>query len=90
MAEFDARFQASHVEPLPTLVITDRGDRQTPYDDVVNFAESIDAPLITTEGLGHRKILRDPHVMARVVEFVSGHGVEVSHSSAASEESAVA
>jgi pimeloyl-ACP methyl ester carboxylesterase len=70
VAEFDARFQARHVEPRPTLVITDRGDRQTPFDDVVGFAESIGAPLVTTEGLGHRKILRDPAVVERVVDFI--------------------
>ena len=71
VSEFDARVQARHVDPVPTLVITDRGDRQTPYADVVDFAESIDAPLVTTEGLGHRKILRDPAVVERVVDFVS-------------------
>jgi pimeloyl-ACP methyl ester carboxylesterase len=75
VAEFDARVQASHVDPIPTLVITDRGDRQTPYDDVVDFAETIDAPLITTEGLGHRKVLRDPAVVNTVVEFVTGERV---------------
>jgi len=69
--EFDARVQAQHVDALPTLVITDRGDRQTAYTDVVDFAESIKAPLVTTEGLGHRKILRDPAVVQRVVDFVS-------------------
>jgi pimeloyl-ACP methyl ester carboxylesterase len=77
VAEFDARFQATQVEPVPTLVIADRGDRQTPYDDVVDFAESISAPLLTTEGLGHRKILRDREVIASVVEFVSGHEIGV-------------
>ena len=71
VAEFDARFQAGHVDPRPTLVITDRDDRQTPYADVVDFAETIDAPLITTEGLGHRKVLRDPEVVRTVVEFVT-------------------
>jgi pimeloyl-ACP methyl ester carboxylesterase len=70
--EFDARFQAAHVDPVPTLVLTDRGDRQTPYEDVVDFAETIDAPLITTEGLGHRKILRDPETVRTIVEFVTG------------------
>ncbi|HEY0903359.1 MAG TPA: alpha/beta fold hydrolase [Marmoricola sp.] len=69
--DFDARVQAEHVEPLPTLVVTDRGDRQTPYDAVVDFAARIDAPLVTTEGLGHRKILRDPAVIARIVDFVA-------------------
>ncbi len=68
--EFDARVQARHVDALPTLVITDRGDRQTAYADVVDFAESIKARLVTTDGLGHRKILRDPAVVERVVEFV--------------------
>jgi pimeloyl-ACP methyl ester carboxylesterase len=70
LLDFDARVQARHVDPLPTLVITDRGDRQTSYADVVDFAESVGAPLVTTEGLGHRKILRDPAVVDRVVDFV--------------------
>jgi hypothetical protein len=39
---------------------------------VVDFAETIGAPLITTEGLGHRKVLRDPEVVRTVVEFLGG------------------
>ena len=70
VAEFDARIQAGHVEPVPTLVITDRDDRQAPYADVADFAQTIGAPLVTTQGLGHRKILRDPAVVERVVDFV--------------------
>ena len=70
VAEFDARIQAGHVEPVPTLVITDRDDRQAPYADVADFALMIGAPLVTTQGLGHRKILRDPAVVERVVDFV--------------------
>jgi pimeloyl-ACP methyl ester carboxylesterase len=90
VAEWDARFQAAHVDPVPTLVVTDRGDRQTPYDDVVDFAESIGAPLVTTEGLGHRKILRDRDVIARVVEFASGQDVRVGRIPDASDGSSVA
>lgn len=90
VAEFDARFQAAHVEPVPTLVITDRGDRQTPYADVVDFAESINAPLVTTEGLGHRKILRDRGVIAHVVEFVSGREIRDDQRSRASDGASVA
>lgn len=71
VAEFDARFQAAQVKPVPTLVIADRGDRSTRYEDVVGFAQSIQAALITTEGLGHRKILSNPDVAAKVVEFVT-------------------
>lgn len=69
--DFDARVQAAHVAPVPTLVVTDRGDRQTPYADVVDFAAKIGVPLLTTEGLGHRKILRDPEVVATIVDFVA-------------------
>jgi pimeloyl-ACP methyl ester carboxylesterase len=72
VAEFDARFQAGQVPPLPTLVVADRDDRQTAYADVVDFAETIGAPLVTTERLGHRKVLRDPEVVRTVVEFVTG------------------
>lgn len=75
--EFDARAQAAHVEPRPTLVITDRGDRQSPYADVVDFARTINVPLVTTEGLGHRKILRDPEVIATIVEYVTGEQQEL-------------
>ena len=90
VAEFDARFQAAQVDPVPTLVVTDRGDRQSPYDDVVDFAESIDAPLVTTEGLGHRKILRDRDVIACVVEFVSGQEIAVGRVADTSDGSSVA
>lgn len=71
LVEFDARIQAQHVEALPTLVITDRSDRQTPYADVVDFAEAINSPLVTTQGLGHRKILRDVGVVKRAVDFIN-------------------
>lgn len=71
VAEFDARVQATYAEPLPTLVVADRSDWQTPYDDAVDLARSIDAELVTTEGLGHRRILRDAHVVRTVVDYVS-------------------
>lgn len=71
VAEFDARVQATYSEPLPTLVVADRSDWQTPYDDAVDFAQSVGAELVTTEGLGHRRILRDAHVVRTVVDYVS-------------------
>jgi len=74
--DFDARVQAAHAEPLPTLVVTDRGDRQTPYDEVVDLAETVGAALVTTEGLGHRKVLRDPDVVREVVGFVTGQAAD--------------
>jgi pimeloyl-ACP methyl ester carboxylesterase len=71
VSEFDARVQATYSDPLPTLVVADQSDWQTPYDDAVDFARSIDAELVTTEGLGHRRILRDAHVVRTVVDYVS-------------------
>jgi pimeloyl-ACP methyl ester carboxylesterase len=72
VAEFDARVQASHVDPVPTLVVADRDDRQAPYAGVVDLAQTLAAPLVTTSGLGHRRILHDPTVVAQVVAFVAG------------------
>jgi pimeloyl-ACP methyl ester carboxylesterase len=71
--EFDARFQAAHVDPVPTLVVHDRGDRQTPYAQAVSLVEALPtARLVTTDGLGHRRILRDDAVVRNVVSFLSG------------------
>ena len=50
---FDALVQAAHVESVPTLVVHDRGDRQTSYADAVRLVEALpDARLVTTDGLG--------------------------------------
>ena len=71
--EFDALVQAAHSEPVPTLVVHDTGDRQTPYADAVRLAEELpDARLVTTDKLGHRKILRDERVLREVVAFIDG------------------
>jgi pimeloyl-ACP methyl ester carboxylesterase len=56
---------------LPVLVVHDRLDREVPYEDgerIVRAAPA--AELLTTEGLGHRDILRDGGVIAKVVAFV--------------------
>jgi pimeloyl-ACP methyl ester carboxylesterase len=73
--EFDAVYQASRVDALPTLVLHDRGDRQTPYADAVRLVGSLpDARLVTTDGLGHRRILKDPAVVREVLAFLADDG----------------
>lgn len=57
---------------VPTLVLHDHGDNINPYSDGQAFAHAIrGAKLVATEGLGHRKILRDAAVIAKVVAFAS-------------------
>jgi pimeloyl-ACP methyl ester carboxylesterase len=74
VSEFDARVQAAHadVDDVPTLIVHDRKDPQTPYGDAVSLLEALpDARLITTTGLGHRRILSDPEVVSQVVDFIA-------------------
>lgn len=69
--DLDARVQARHVDPVTTLVLHDRDDRQASHDAAADLVRGLpDARLVTTEGLGHRRILRDPAAVARVVAFV--------------------
>lgn len=59
---------------LPGLIVHDRGDRDVP----VSHAERLqrawpEARLLLTEGLGHRRILRDPAVIAAAIDLLR-HG----------------
>ena len=71
--EFDLAVLAGQVEPVPTLVVHDRQDRQTSYDESVDLVEGLpDARMVTTHGLGHQRLLRDPQVVETVAGFVAG------------------
>lgn len=55
---------------LPTLVVHDRGDRINAFADGQAYAQAIQgAQLLATEGLGHRRILKDDRVIARILAF---------------------
>ena len=55
----------------PVLIIHDRNDREVPYAHGSAIAEAWPgAELFTTNGLGHRAILRDREVVRRTVEFL--------------------
>ena len=59
----------------PTLVVHDRADKETPYRVGAHLAEQWPtAELLTTQGLGHQRILADPATVAAVVEHVRGAG----------------
>jgi pimeloyl-ACP methyl ester carboxylesterase len=54
------------------LVVHDRDDRDTPYESGAAIARHWQgAELLSTQGLGHRRVLREPEVIERVVHFVS-------------------
>ena len=62
---------------LPALIIHDRDDRDIPWQEGEAVARAWpQARFLRTEGLGHRRILRDPEVIDRVVRFLGqeGHG----------------
>jgi pimeloyl-ACP methyl ester carboxylesterase len=56
----------------PLLIVHDREDDDTPWADGAALARVWpDARLVTTTGLGHRRILRDPGVVAAATDFVT-------------------
>jgi pimeloyl-ACP methyl ester carboxylesterase len=58
----------------PLLVIHDRGDAEVAWSEGAAIAEGWPgAALVTTEGLGHSRILRAPEVVARAASFVGEH-----------------
>jgi pimeloyl-ACP methyl ester carboxylesterase len=59
----------------PLLVIHDRDDEDTYLSEGAALAATWPgARLLTTEGLGHRRILRDPATVEAAVRFILGEG----------------
>jgi pimeloyl-ACP methyl ester carboxylesterase len=72
VAGMDVRRLAEYTGPIPLLVVHDRADRETWHAHSVELAERWSGPvtMISTEGLGHRRILSDPGVVDLVTGFV--------------------
>jgi pimeloyl-ACP methyl ester carboxylesterase len=65
---------AAGAPPVPMLVVHDRGDAEVPFADGADIARAWPgARLLATEGLGHRRILRDPAVARAAAAFVLEH-----------------
>ncbi|MBC5763814.1 alpha/beta hydrolase [Ramlibacter albus] len=55
---------------VPTLIVHDRDDRINAFSDGQAFARHVrGADLLATQGLGHRRILKDAQVLGRVAIF---------------------
>jgi pimeloyl-ACP methyl ester carboxylesterase len=63
--------ESARLMTVPLLVVHDREDRDTFWSEGAALAEAWPgARLLTTEGLGPRRILRDPNVIADISRFV--------------------
>lgn len=59
--------------PQPTLVVHDVDDEEIPFLEGRAVAEAWpDARFLQTKGLGHRRVLRDPEVVAATTRFLVG------------------
>ncbi|MES3001650.1 MAG: alpha/beta hydrolase [Pseudomonadota bacterium] len=69
------QFEPDAVGPrirVPTLVVHDREDSINRFADGVAFAHAIrGAELVATQGLGHRKLLKDAEVIGKVAIFTA-------------------
>ncbi len=71
---FDLPRLAAGAPPVPLLVVHDRGDAEVPFADGADIAAAWPgARLLVTEGLGDRRILRDPAVGKAAAAFVLEH-----------------
>jgi len=72
--EFEVPPLPQQIETPPLLVIHDREDRETSWSEGAEIAAAWPrAELVTTTGLGHRRLLRDPEVVAAAVRFLTQH-----------------
>jgi pimeloyl-ACP methyl ester carboxylesterase len=61
----------------PLLVVHDRGDAEVSWQHGLGITRAWrGAELLLTDGLGHRRILRDPDVLAAAVAFVAARAAE--------------
>jgi len=71
LSAFAVPAMAATMPTPPLLLVHDRQDAETGWSDSDAIARAWPgARLVTTSGLGHRRILRDPAVVAEVVGFV--------------------
>lgn len=57
--------------PHPVMVIHDQNDPETPYSDALKLTKNLaHVDLVTTKGLGHRRILKAKQVIDKVVHFM--------------------
>ena len=61
----------SHQPRPDVLLVHDEGDAEVPVHQSRTLASALDVELVTTRGLGHRKLLSDAAMVERVARFVA-------------------
>lgn len=68
---------ADEIKRPELLVIHDPADRETPYASAASLVSQWPgAQLTTVDGLGHRRVLKDPAIIRQVVAFVSADALQ--------------
>jgi pimeloyl-ACP methyl ester carboxylesterase len=68
---------ADEIERPELLMIHDPSDRETPYASTKSLASHWEGARLTTiEGLGHRRVLRDPAIIRQIVAFVAADDLQ--------------
>jgi hypothetical protein len=66
------------------LVIHDHGDKEVLFDHALALSEALPSAMLSaTQGLGHRRILRDAAVIEQAVRFITAPAATLSISPAA-------
>jgi pimeloyl-ACP methyl ester carboxylesterase len=75
LEQFEAPWLGARVN-VPVLLVHDRGDRMAPISNSEALAHALlAAQFHATEGLSHRRILSDPHVIEMTLAHVSANPV---------------
>lgn len=71
MPQFEPQAVGPRIK-VPTLIVHDREDRINPFADGVAYSKAIEgALLVATQGLGHRRVLKDSAVLQATASFVA-------------------
>jgi pimeloyl-ACP methyl ester carboxylesterase len=71
-ADFEVPEMATRMKTPPLLVVHDRADADTAWEEGRAIANAWPGTvMLTTNGLGHRRILKDPAVVRQSVDFVA-------------------
>lgn len=72
VATLDARVGARRID-VPAVIIHDPSDREVPFEQALQIAHAWrgNRALVPAAAVGHRRILRDPLVLAEIRQFVA-------------------